>query len=323
MTQPVNYSRTLCCLGILLITAFSTSAQLKWTLAADSLSQGLPTSVKLFYTNDTLEGKPFIGYYIEADLKDKNLVFNTQVGNGKRFTPSQYYQSESRPLVVVNGTFFSFETNQNLNMVMRDGKLKARNIVSLKGRGKDSTSYYYVTRSAIGINKKRKADVAWIYTDSSMTRPYAFEDSPVVAIGKSAIPKIKSLNRFDYNRWHMQTAIGGGPTLIHDGKIDVTNKEEQMFVGGEKDKHPRTAMGYTESGKLIILVIQGRFPGIAEGATLQQEAQILYDLGCYEALNLDGGGSSCMLVNGKETIKPSDKAGQRPVPAVFMIMTKK
>ena len=175
----------------------------------------------------------------------------------------------------------------------------------------------------MGITKKRKADVAWIFTDSSMTRPYAFEDSPVVAIGKSSLPNIKSLNRFDYVRWQMQTAIGGAPTLIHDGKIMITNKQEQMFVGGEKDKHPRTAMGYTQSGKLIILVIQGRFTGKAEGATLQQEAQILLDLGCYEALNLDGGGSSCMLVNGKETIKPSDAAGQRPVPAVFMIMVKK
>ena len=96
-----------------------------------------------------------------------------------------------------------------------------------------------------------------------------------------------------------------------------------MFVGGELDKHPRTAMGYTADGKLIILVIEGRFPGVAEGATLEQEAKILLDLGCYEALNLDGGGSSCMLVNGKETIKPSDKEGQRPVPGVFMIRAKR
>jgi exopolysaccharide biosynthesis protein len=55
---------------------------------------------------------------------------------------------------------------------------------------------------------------------------------------------------------------------------------------------------------------------------LQQEAKILLDLGCYEALNLDGGGSSCMLVNGKETIKPSDKEGQRPIPGVFIIRAK-
>ena len=78
-------------------------------------------------------------------------------------------------------------------------------------------------------------------------------------------------------------------------------------------------MGYTANHRLIILVIQGRFPGVAEGASLEQEAKILKDLGCYEALNLDGGGSTCMLINGKETVKPSDKQGQRPIPAVFLI----
>jgi exopolysaccharide biosynthesis protein len=48
-------------------------------------------------------------------------------------------------------------------------------------------------------------------------------------------------------------------------------------------------------------------------------ADILVGLGCVEALNLDGGGSSCMLVNGMETIRPSDKEGQRKVPAVLII----
>ncbi len=82
-------------------------------------------------------------------------------------------------------------------------------------------------------------------------------------------------------------------------------------------------MGYTANEKLIILVVQGRTPGIAAGTTLKETALILRDLGCVEALNLDGGGSSCMLVNGKETIKPSDKEGQRPVPAVFIIQKRK
>ena len=101
----------------------------------------------------------------------------------------------------------------------------------------------------------------------------------------------------------------------------ITNEEEKRFAGKAiNDKHPRTAMGYTKDNKLIILVVEGRNPN-AGGATLTQEAQILKDLGCVEALNLDGGGSSCLLINGKETIKPSDKV-QRPVPAVFLIKTK-
>ena len=121
----------------------------------------------------------------------------------------------------------------------------------------------------------------------------------------------------------MKTAVGGGPVLLQNGEIEITNNEELKFAGKAiEDKHPRTAMGYTKDNKLIILVIEGRNPGKAEGATLTQEAQIFKDLGCWEALNLDGGGSSCMLVNGKETIKISDAAGQRPVPAVFIIKKK-
>jgi exopolysaccharide biosynthesis protein len=46
-------------------------------------------------------------------------------------------------------------------------------------------------------------------------------------------------------------------------------------------------------------------PGV-KGLTTAKVADILKALGCTEALNLDGGGSSCMIVNGKETIKPSD-----------------
>ena len=54
------------------------------------------------------------------------------------------------------------------------------------------------------------------------------------------------------------------------------------------------------------------------GASLPQAAQLMAEIGCVEALNLDGGGSSCMLVNGKEAIRPSDKV-ERAVPGVFVI----
>lgn len=296
-------------------------SQLRWQQVSNNEFGTLPKGVKVFKTTDSLNGRPFIGYYIEARLKDKKLQFTTQVGNGSRFTPTQYYEREDSPVVVVNGTFFSFETNQNLNVVMKDGYLRGYNVPALKSRNSDS--FYYPTRAAIGINKKRKADAAWIFTDTAQLWPYAFEKQPIVARGKSGDPDIRDLHTIDlWKWWRMETAIGGGPMLVQDGVVYITYKEEQMFLNGEYDKHPRTAMGYTYDNKLIILCIQGRFPGTAEGATLQEEAKILVDLGCEEALNLDGGGSSCMLVNGKETIKPSDKEGQRAVPAVFIIKAK-
>jgi hypothetical protein len=313
-------NRIIFLLLILPVSSISFS-QVRWT-RVDSIFGTLPNTVKVFRTNDSLNGRPFIAYYVEALLKDKKLDFTAQSGYGERFTPSVYYANEENPLLIVNGTFFSLQTNQNLNLVIRKKELLSFNVTSLKGPGSDSSYYYYVTRSAIGITKKRKADVAWTFTDSLMTWVYAFEDSPVVAKGKNPVPRINQLNRFDWEKWRMVTAIGGGPTLIHDGKIWITNREEQMQVGGENDRHPRTAMGYTDDGKLIILVIEGRHPGIAEGANLKEEAALLLSLHCYEALNLDGGGSSCMLINGKETIKPSDKEGERPVPGVFIIRRK-
>ena len=296
------------------------TAQLRWKEVSSEFGY-LPKSIKVYKTTDSLNGRPFIAYYAIASLKDKSLEFTTQTGNGKRLTPTAYYEQESYPFLVVNGTFFSFQTNQNLNLVMKNGRMLAYNIPSIKSKNTDS--FYYPTRSAIGITKKRKADVAWIFTDTAQRWPYAFQLNPVRAKGINPDPSFADLHTLDYwKSWRVQTAIGGGPVLVHDGKIRLTNKEEQMFVTGEKDLHPRTAMGYTSKDKLIILVVQGRFPGLAEGVTLREEAKILVDLGCVEALNLDGGGSSCMVINGQNTITPSDKEGQRAVPGVFIIRSK-
>ena len=291
----------------------------KWA-AVDADFGPLPASMHVFRANDSLKGRPEIAYYVSVPLKDKSVLFTSQVGYGKRLRPSEYYQQEQQPLLVINTSFFSFKTNGNLNLVVKDGKMLAWNQPSRRHKGKDSVvSYIYTTRSALGISRKRKADVAWIFTDSSQPLPYAFEDAPVVAQGTDSIPQLEAMNNKHWRRWEMETAVGGGPVLVHDGKIRVTNEEEGLFIKGEKDIHPRSAMGYTRDGRIIVLAVQGRTPGVASGVTLAEEAKVLFDLGCYEALNLDGGGSSCMLVNGKETIKPSDKEGERPVPAVFII----
>lgn len=300
-----------------------TRAQVKWT-NADSAFGPLPAGFHLFKTNDSLDGKPFIAYYAEAKLKEPSLTFSTDTTFRRRLTPSQFYERNGKPLLVVNASFFSFETNQNLNVVIDSGRLLAYNVHSLPMRGKDTFQYRHPFGSAIGISKKRKADIAWLYTDSVHTyafasqQPHAFTKDSVNGFSYDAIRSFKGENRFA--KWKMRTAVGGGPVLVQEGKIQITNEQELKFYGKAiNDKHPRTAMGYTADGRLIIMVIQGRFPGIAEGATLTQTAGLFVQLGCTEALNLDGGGSSCMLINGKETIKPSSEGKQRALPAVFLI----
>jgi exopolysaccharide biosynthesis protein len=292
----------------------------RWHWSAVDADFGpLPPAMHVFRTEDSLQGRPSVAYYVSVPLKDKSILFTDQAGYGKRFTPTQYYQQEQHPILVINTSFFSFKTNGNLNVVVKEGKMVAWNQPSHRLKGADSSVYHYMTRGALGISRKRKADVAWIFTDSTRNLPYAFEDGPVVAQGPDSVPTIKALNNSHWRRWKMQTAVGGGPVLIHNGVIRVTNQEEWLFIKGERDLNPRSAIGYTRDGRLIVLAVQGRTPKLAAGVTLLQEAKILLDLGCYEALNLDGGGSSCLLVNGKETIHPSDKEGERPVPSVFLI----
>ena len=296
-------------------------AQLRWR-RVDADFGPLPSSVHIYRSPDSLNGFPFVAYYVAARLKDKKLVFTTQTVKGDRFTPLQYYQLEQQPLLVVNCTFFSLTTGADWSLVVRNGRLVERSLMSLRGTGPDSALYYYPTRGAIGIDRRRRADVAWTFTDTSRRWPYAFEEMPVVAKGKDSLPSIFDLADISWKWWKMRTAVGGGPVLIHDGKIRISNREEQLFPDADGDHQPRTAMGYTRDGQLIVLAIQGRTPGKAAGATLQEEARILLGLGCYEALNLDGGGSSCLLVNGKETIRPSDGGGERPVSTVFLIKRK-
>lgn len=317
MPKPLVYGL------LLLLPAGAGFGQVHWR-KVDSAYGPLPSSMHVYRCDDSLQGFPFIAYYVSARLKDKHLQFTATTGSGKRFTPAQYYQLEQNPLLVVNCAFFSLYDNEIYSLVIKDGRMLAYNVTSLRGTGPDSMLYYYPTRGAIGIDRKRRADVAWTFTDSSRRWPYAFEDIPVVAKGADTVPTIFDLNDIEWKWWKMRTAVGGGPVLIHDGRMHITDREEQLFPDATRNgEHlPRTAMGYTRDGRLIILAIQGRTPGAAAGASLQEEAQLLVELGCYEALNLDGGGSSCMLVNGKETIRPSDEEGQRPIPAVFLIKTR-
>lgn len=299
-------------------------AQFNW-VNMDTGYGAMPAGAALFYTNDSLDGKPNKAFYCKVPIQHKGFVFSTQVGGGKRFTPSEYYQQNDQPFLVVNTTFFEFVHNSNLNAVVQDGRLMAYNVHSLPGKGKDTFTYRHAFAGAIGISKNRKADIAWLYTDSSRKFPLASQQ--VIPFFKDSLAQVSLAalrTKHHLKKWKMQSAVAGGPVLLQDGKIAITNNEEIRFPGNQiNDKHPRTAMGYTANGDLIVMVVEGRNPGIAEGASLVQLARLLQSVGCVEALNLDGGGSSSLLINGKETIKPSDKTGQRPVPAVWIISSPK
>jgi exopolysaccharide biosynthesis protein len=315
------------CLFVLFLFSIQSKviAQLNWKNVSDSFGS-VPTNFKIFYTQDSLDNKPNKAFYVKINLKDKKLDFDVDTTLKRRLTPTQFFEKNNNPLLIVNASFFTFNTHQNVNAVVKNKKLVGYNLHNTPLKGKDTFTYNHTFGSAIGIYKNRTADVAWLFTDSSNKKALGFQ-SVVKSfrdsnnhLSKTQIPVFQNN---PYKKWKVKTAVGGGPVLLQNGEIAITNNEEHKFTGKQiNDRHPRTAMGYTYNNELIILVIEGRNKGLADGATLTQLAQIFKDLGCKEAINLDGGGSSCMLINGKPTIKVSDKEGERPVPCVFMVNQK-
>ena len=119
--------------------------------------------------------------------------------------------------------------------------------------------------------------------------------------------------------WPRET-VGGRGVLLIDSVVgaDVDREGNAGFRG----LHPRTAAGIARVGqsqRLLLAVIDGRQPGYSVGMTLRQTAELLQSLGAQRAINLDGGGSSAMIVRDNATgalrvrNKPSDPTGERPV----------
>jgi exopolysaccharide biosynthesis protein len=116
-----------------------------------------------------------------------------------------------------------------------------------------------------------------------------------------------------------QNILGAGPQLIKEGKIDITDKREKMIAGFATDRHPRTAVARLNSGKLLLVAIDGRQPGVSVGMSLQELAELLLEFGATDAINLDGGGSTTMVIQNKIVNRPSDQTGERPVSDAILV----
>lgn len=137
-------------------------------------------------------------------------------------------------------------------------------------------------------------------------------DGFVIVGPKSKLEKLKDSKTIKLNietnpKWdNVNHIISGGPYLVKNGEVYVDINEERLTaIGG---RNPRTAIGYTKDNHLIMVAADGR-EGASIGLTLHELAYLMKELGCINAMNLDGGGSTVMYVNGKIVNKPSVQGG--------------
>jgi len=135
-------------------------------------------------------------------------------------------------------------------------------------------------------------------TTGVMTRSQ-LEKGSVIKISTETVPNLKGV----------RTAIGGGPALLRDGKVVELKKPDKPSASlaySERslfERHPRSALAWNHN-YFFFVEVDGRQKNLSMGMTLAELSDYLLKLGCTDAMNLDGGGSATIWLNGKVMNSP-------------------
>ncbi len=299
-----------------------------------SWKDGYPVGVKVeSFTEDFDDGQKCSGFIATIDFKaNPNLRFNCLLSNKKR-TPSAFFSgyrdftpSEGVPCLATNGGYFAGSTS--VSLLYHDGSCRsiAQRAINWP-RDEQTKSTVYPVRSAIGQMEDGHFEIQWAYCTSPSSRTHTAFPSPLdnneqteTFMSEAPTPAYCE-GTFT---WTPVEAVGGGPRLVKDG-VDVSTESywgECLNAGGTSGmiRVNRTAAGIRSDGALVLIVCDGRGANGSAGYTLAELAAKFISLGCTDATNLDGGGSSCMVgSNGEVLNNPSDKTGERPVSTAIVI----
>jgi hypothetical protein len=124
------------------------------------------------------------------------------------------------------------------------------------------------------------------------------------------------------------SVVNGGPRLVTDGRVSIAPSADGLihpddasyFYGWGIRRNPRTMIGVDRRGRLLLVEVDGRYAAHSQGLSIPEAGELMRSLGAVQAMNLDGGGSSTMVVGGKVVNTPSDATGQRPVGDAVVVL---
>lgn len=280
----------------------------------------LPEGINVYKSPATLQDRKAIAFIAVADLNKAawnvwSVKCNDYVTQEEFKTPSQIYEAQEKPAIVINGGYFySYEGNYSSSLAVIGGELYNPNI---NYASRDWVTVYYPTMGAFVAHADGSFEACWTYYTTGK-KHYMYHEPAPNSYDKEPCAEPSESYPCEARTFEAVTAIGGGPVLLRGGEVKNTYVEEMLDIAADSAQ-PRTAIGITADKKLIFFVCEGRemTEGVA-GMTTGDVAKVMKSLGCVDAMNLDGGGSSCMLINGKETIKGTD-GQQRAVASAVVI----
>ncbi|NMA27075.1 MAG: AMIN domain-containing protein [Burkholderiales bacterium] len=189
-------------------------------------------------------------------------------------------------LAAINAGYFA-SSGGPLGVVVREGRILAPHVSRRP------------PRTVLGLTKKRE-----------------------VLFDRVAV-RDKSLTSLSGQDWsEVEMACGGGPRLLHAGRVALTTNEEQLGPNGNNITRVagRTAVAVTADGKMLLATASGYRDNHSQGMKLEELASTLLRRGAHEAMNMDGGGSVSMVLGGR---KISDGVGcrlaERPVATAILL----
>ena len=127
------------------------------------------------------------------------------------------------------------------------------------------------------------------------------------------------LSRAAYVWAGVQSAVGGGPRLLVDGQIAIDWAAEGFEAGFADSLNPRTAAGTSRDGRRLYLVTVDGRQAFSKGISLTGMAELLKRYGAWNAINLDGGGSTTLAAAGLTVSSPGDDGSERPVADMLLV----
>jgi exopolysaccharide biosynthesis protein len=270
----------------------------------DSIDARLPTDVRAFAgVNEAL---PLRAWYVRIDERDSTIQTRVAVSDDptdRRETVSSFAQRYGA-CVAVNGGYFAINVTPTVaaGLLYVNGRLLAPATETVAR----DTIRYPTARAAVGFGDGGGVEIGWVVNRGDTL--YALSRPPENRPRHPAVMPALSTAPF----WHVRDALGAGPMLVWNGEAEVTTDPEVFFGSAIPEVHPRTALGVDRDGRLILLVIDGRQPA-SRGATLEETATIIRELGAMRAMNLDGGGSSALVVAGILLNRPTGDPSEREV----------
>jgi Phosphodiester glycosidase len=222
------------------------------------------------------EPRPLVIRVAEIDLGAPGISFLVTPGNGDpngeepgdpnfettRQTTLQFLKDQNAQLAI-NASFFTFKKDPQTNK----GILDTDNVGLVVSRG-EPVSPFRGDWTAINIAKDNTVSIVHGEDDTFRLTAQTPEQARL------------------YN------AVTGSDPIVIDGKPLEKQPDRSFFTTA----HPRTAIGITGHNTLLLVTVDGRQPGFSEGMSLDELAQLMIELGAVNALNLDGGGSTTMVI---------------------------